>query len=141
MILLRISFKYGVYLSNSTLSSELFEDSMLSTHSSIPKFYLSINQSLAAFLNSLKASAKPLKSSGIFLPPKSIITINAITNHSFNPIDWNIIYWHLLWLDFTRLFFLTLNSFRKSLLDFFDLFNCLPACFSKSSHYFATKKK
>ena len=40
---------------------------------------------LAAFLNSLTASAKPLKSSGIFLPPKSKITTPAIINNSVVP--------------------------------------------------------
>ena len=49
--------------------------------------FLSVSVSLEAFLNSLTASAIPLKSSGIFLPPKSKTTTAAIISSSVVPID------------------------------------------------------
>src|SRR3989304_8115168 len=83
--------------------------------------FFSPGVSFEAFLNSLTASAKPLKSSGIFLPPKSKRTMKAIISHSVVPIDLNIFRHPLL------VRFVVLNSFGKTLFDFFDLFESFSA--------------
>ena len=68
----------------------------------------SLSVSFEDFLNTLTASAKPLKSSGIFLPPKSKRITAAIISISVVPIERNIYY-------FDTSFLTGSSSFRVSL--------------------------
>src|SRR3989344_7725888 len=82
------SLKNREYFSSAVLTSG---DSrrLLSTQGVFFGDYFALSSedvSLAVFLNSLTASPRPLKNSGIFLPPKSKRIIKAIMIHSVVPI-------------------------------------------------------